>query len=125
MSALDDVRLVEPLPYLESLRLIAGARLVLTDSGGIQEETTALGVPCVTLRSTTERPITIVQGTNRLAPDRTKEEILKLVSRVAGRRECALDQWDGRTAGRIADVLVDWHRTTQKKAFLVGGGIEA
>ncbi len=60
------VRFVEPLGYLDFLRLYSGARLVLTDSGGIQEETTALGIPCLTLRENTERPVTVELGTNRV-----------------------------------------------------------
>src|SRR5207237_7449699 len=65
-GALPGVHFVEPLGYLDSLGLLDGARVALTDSGGIQEETTALGIPCLTLRENTERPITIVEGTNTL-----------------------------------------------------------
>src|SRR4029079_11195906 len=63
------VRLLEPLDYLDFIALEAEARLVVTDSGGLQEETSALGVPCLTFRSTTERPVTCALGTNRLAGD--------------------------------------------------------
>lgn len=101
------LRLMEPLGYLEFLALMDQARLVLTDSGGIQEETTALGVPCVTLRENTERPVTIEQGTNVLAGTRG-ERILAAAARALrdgaaqGRRP---ERWDGRAAERIAAVL--------------------
>jgi UDP-N-acetylglucosamine 2-epimerase (non-hydrolysing) len=66
MPAMANLRLADPLPYLDFVQLMANARCVLTDSGGIQEETTALGVPCLTLRENTERPITVSRGTNRV-----------------------------------------------------------
>ncbi len=101
------VRLIEPLGYLDFLRLQSRAAFVLTDSGGVQEETTALGVPCLTLRENTERPATIRQGTNRLAGTRI-EDILRHVRRllrgdVPPRRVPPL--WDGRAAGRLVRVL--------------------
>ncbi len=101
---------IEPLGYLEFLRLMAGARLVLTDSGGIQEETTVLGVPCLTLRDNTERPITIEMGTNRLVgsdPARIRQEALASLS--AARPEAARPPlWDGKAGERIADVVAAW-----------------
>jgi len=101
------VILTEPLGYLDFLGLTAHARVVLTDSGGLQEETTALGVPCVTLRDTTERPVTVTQGTNRLAGTSTAgilEGLHRALASAAdsGRRP---ELWDGRAAGRIAGVL--------------------
>jgi UDP-N-acetylglucosamine 2-epimerase (non-hydrolysing) len=101
------VRTCEPLGYKDMLALQANAGAVLTDSGGIQEETTVLGVPCLTLRSSTERPITIEQGTNRLVPVRSEEAILAAFRDVWGspvepRRP---EGWDGRTAERIAGAL--------------------
>ncbi len=98
---------VPPLGYLDFLRLQSEARLVLTDSGGIQEETTILGVPCLTLRENTERPITIEQGTNRLVGT-DSEAVLEAVrdvlgAAVPGPQAPAL--WDGHAAERIADVL--------------------
>lgn len=100
-------RLVPPAGYLDFIALQDSARVVLTDSGGIQEETTALGVPCVTLRDNTERPITVEQGTNVLA-GRDPERIVSTVNRVlddppAPRRP---ELWDGRASDRIADVLL-------------------
>ncbi|HZO12273.1 MAG TPA: UDP-N-acetylglucosamine 2-epimerase (non-hydrolyzing), partial [Polyangiaceae bacterium] len=68
-GALAAVNLLDPLPYHRMLDLTAGARLVITDSGGLQEETTALGIPCLTVRENTERPVTVTEGTNQLAPD--------------------------------------------------------
>ncbi|MFF3372536.1 non-hydrolyzing UDP-N-acetylglucosamine 2-epimerase [Streptomyces sp. NPDC002680] len=101
------IRLVPPAGYLDFIALQDSARVVLTDSGGIQEETTALGVPCVTLRDNTERPITVEQGTNVLA-GRDPERIVSTVNRVlddppAPRRP---ELWDGRASDRIADVLL-------------------
>jgi UDP-N-acetylglucosamine 2-epimerase (non-hydrolysing) len=106
------VRLLEPLPYLETLSLVRSASLVLTDSGGLQEETSFLGVPCLTARSTTERPVTLTQGTNRLvAPHR--EEILE-AARTAWRAghsaRGTIERWDGKTATRILEVLCDGAR---------------
>jgi UDP-N-acetylglucosamine 2-epimerase (non-hydrolysing) len=101
------VRLMEPLGYLEFLGLMDGSRLVLTDSGGIQEETTILGVPCLTLRENTERPATVTHGTNRvvgMAPEAVRRAFdhALVAGRDTGRRP---ELWDGRAAGRIVDVL--------------------
>ncbi len=100
------VHLCEPLPYLAFLGLMAKARFVLTDSGGIQEETTALGIPCLTLRRNTERPITVTHGTNRLAT--SPEEIRAGADEIlAGRWRSGerVPLWDGRASERIVDVL--------------------
>jgi UDP-N-acetylglucosamine 2-epimerase (non-hydrolysing) len=105
------LRLVEPLGYLDFLGLMASARLVLTDSGGVQEETTALGVPCVTLRENTERPITVAEGTNRLAGlsrARIVKAALDVLSGNVRGRVPAL--WDGRAAVRVVDVVEQWLR---------------
>ena len=96
-----------PLGYLDFLSLMTGARLVLTDSGGVQEETTALGVPCLTLRDTTERPVTVTRGTNRVVGTQP-ERVLAAVERIlAGRtrRGGLPPYWDGRAAERIARIL--------------------
>jgi UDP-N-acetylglucosamine 2-epimerase (non-hydrolysing) len=109
-AALADVRgleLLEPIGYLEFLSLTAGAAGVLTDSGGIQEETTFLGVPCLTLRDNTERPITQSTGTNLLlglAPERIRETP-QLLSEVRARTHRVPPFWDGHAAERIVDVL--------------------
>lgn len=108
-AGLDDVRgvrVVDPLGYVEFLSLVRGARLVLTDSGGLQEETTVLGVPCLTLRPNTERPITISHGTNRLvAPGELgirAAEVLEGRSVFPARRP---PLWDGCAGARIADIV--------------------
>jgi UDP-N-acetylglucosamine 2-epimerase (non-hydrolysing) len=103
------LRIVEPLGYVAFLSLVAGARLVLTDSGGIQEETTMLDVPCLTMRPNTERPITISHGTNRLVrPDEVAaaaDTILAGPARPGGERP---PLWDGHAGERIADLVVQW-----------------
>jgi len=108
--------LLEPVGYLEFLALIAGSAGVLTDSGGIQEETTFLGVPCLTLRENTERPITESMGTNMLiglSPERIRETPA-LLAEVRGRPHRVPPLWDGRAAERIVDVLAD--RTSSARA---------
>lgn len=101
------VHALEPLGYLEFLGLMADARLVLTDSGGIQEETTVLGVPCLTARENTERPVTIEQGTNRLVGT-DPDDIMAAVDAVLGEpahAPPAPEGWDGRAAERIVEVV--------------------
>ncbi len=108
LSGIPALRLVEPLGYLEFLGLMADARVVLTDSGGIQEETTVLGVPCLTLRENTERPVTIERGTNRLA-GREPSSVLAALDDVLGdghRATGVPELWDGRAAERIADIIL-------------------
>jgi UDP-N-acetylglucosamine 2-epimerase (non-hydrolysing) len=102
-----NLTLTPPLGYLEFLRLTSEARMVLTDSGGIQEETTILGVPCLTLRENTERPITIEQGTNRLVgvdPEAVLAAALETLD-APSQSGRAPELWDGRASSRILDVL--------------------
>ncbi|HEX6136206.1 MAG TPA: UDP-N-acetylglucosamine 2-epimerase (non-hydrolyzing) [Casimicrobiaceae bacterium] len=110
MIAGSRIALLEPQGYLEMLGLLANARLVLTDSGGIQEETTALSVPCLTIRDNTERPITIEQGTNTLVGrDRARiEACVDEILRTGGKRGRVPELWDGRAAQRIASHLATW-----------------
>lgn len=106
---LSKIKLIEPLGYLDFMRLYSGARLVLTDSGGLQEETTVLGIPCLTLRHNTERPITVEMGTNLLVgtdPAKIKDAASSVLSgqpKGAERRTPPL--WDGKAANRICDEL--------------------
>ncbi|NUP84415.1 MAG: UDP-N-acetylglucosamine 2-epimerase (non-hydrolyzing) [Burkholderiaceae bacterium] len=106
------VAVLPPQGYLEMVGLMAGATLVLTDSGGLQEETTALGVPCLTMRENTERPITVEQGTNTMV-GRDRTAILDGVADILGgrgKRGRVPEFWDGHAAPRIAADLWDWLR---------------
>ena len=110
LIASSDIRLVDPLGYLDFMRLYSGARMVLTDSGGLQEETTVLGISCLTLRHNTERPVTIEMGTNILVgtePDKIKQAAFNVLdgsSKTASAKIPPL--WDGKTAGRICVELL-------------------
>jgi UDP-N-acetylglucosamine 2-epimerase (non-hydrolysing) len=98
---------VDPLGYPDFMALVAGARLVLTDSGGLQEETTALGVPCLTLRENTERPVTVTNGTNRIigtSSVRIVEEAFQVL-RNPRQAPARPPLWDGRAAERIVAIL--------------------
>ena len=109
--------LLEPQPYLDMVRLMSQAKLVLTDSGGIQEETTVLGVPCLTLRENTERPVTLDEGTNTLvgiSPEaiiREAEQIMK----TGGKQGRCPELWDGCAAERIVHFLEQWQPTGLRK----------
>mgnify|MGYP001579832221 CR=1 FL=1 len=101
------VSAIDPLGYLDFLALVDGSRLVLTDSGGIQEETSVLGVPCLTLRENTERPVTVSLGTNRVVgtdPVRVRNAAVEALTR--SRMPAQIPLWDGATAERIRDVLL-------------------
>jgi UDP-N-acetylglucosamine 2-epimerase (non-hydrolysing) len=105
-----NIKLIEPLGYLDFMRLYSGAKLVLTDSGGLQEETTALGIPCLTLRENTERPITIEMGTNILVgtnPDKIKQTAFQVLADKNFTQNAKIPPlWDGKTAERICNELL-------------------
>jgi len=106
---------LQPQGYLEMLGLMSAARMVLTDSGGLQEETTALGVPCITLRENTERPITVESGTNTLV-GRDRAATLAVVREImagGGKRGRVPEFWDGQAATRIAAEMAAWLPTRQ------------
>jgi UDP-N-acetylglucosamine 2-epimerase len=104
----DRLRVIEPLGYVDFLSLVRGAALVVTDSGGIQEETTVLGVPCLTLRPNTERPITISHGTNRLVePDDVVPLVRQILAAGLAVPESGPPLWDGRSGERIAEIIQD------------------
>jgi len=106
-------RLTGPLGYLDFLKLQALARLVITDSGGVQEETTILGVPCITLRENTERPVTVTEGTNVLAGTGRDGILRAFAEAMNGAARARVPQyWDGQAAGRIVEVLADVFSST-------------
>ena len=111
VEAIKDLRTIDPLGYLDFLNLSSGARLVLTDSGGIQEETTALGIPCLTLRENTERPITVEMGTNVVVGTDANRIISAASAALNGSAKKTTQQpplWDGRTSERILDALEEF-----------------
>jgi UDP-N-acetylglucosamine 2-epimerase (non-hydrolysing) len=107
MAAIRGLTLIDPVGYLDFLALQQGAALVLTDSGGVQEETTALGVPCITLRENTERPVTVQQGTNELL-GLDMPRVLEFARRAFNgtwKVSAVPERWDGHAADRILKVL--------------------
>ena len=108
IESIPGMKITEPAGYLEFISLMSKSELVLTDSGGLQEETTALGIPCLTIRENTERPVTITQGTNQLVGT-NPEKIVQLGQEALqgnGKAGQIPKFWDGKTAARIVDVLV-------------------
>jgi UDP-N-acetylglucosamine 2-epimerase (non-hydrolysing) len=106
-GSMPGLRLIDPLGYIDFMKLVAHARMVVTDSGGIQEETTVLGVPCLTLRENTERPVTLAEGTNTLVgldPERIIRAGLQALDEPPGTGHLP-ELWDGRAAARIIDIL--------------------
>jgi UDP-N-acetylglucosamine 2-epimerase (non-hydrolysing) len=99
------LKLVEPLSYIRFMNLLFNCRFALTDSGGIQEESSYLSIPCFTLRPNTERPVTIELGTNRLCRIEKVEELVSQAMKNGSRRKVAIDMWDGRTADRVVEQI--------------------
>ncbi len=109
LTELEKVTVIDPLGYIDFLSMVSGARAVITDSGGVQEETTMLGIPCLTMRPNTERPVTITKGTNRLVAPSNLAEVLNGV--ISGQFESPSQQpplWDGNAGERISAVISDW-----------------
>jgi UDP-N-acetylglucosamine 2-epimerase (non-hydrolysing) len=109
VADLPDLRFLDPIGYLDFLKLVSTAKLALTDSGGIQEETTVLSVPCLTLRENTERPITVEVGSNQIVGTDT-DRILSAYKKVVSgewRRPGIPPLWDGRAAERIVRILAE------------------
>jgi UDP-N-acetylglucosamine 2-epimerase (non-hydrolysing) len=110
LESIQNVILLEPQGYLQFLKLMDNAALIITDSGGIQEETTFLQVPCMTFRDTTERPVTVELGTNFLMQDLNPETVrIQMEAILAGNTKQGVIPtfWDGRAAERIAAILVE------------------
>ena len=115
----EGILMLPPIGYLEMLGLMSGAKLVLTDSGGMQEETTALGVPCMTLRENTERPVTVEDGTNVVVgsnPALIRSAVVDLLT-TAGKTGRVPPLWDGKASMRIKDVLLRWLREGEQRAI--------
>jgi len=105
LEACTAIHMTEPLSYIEFMSLILDCRLALTDSGGVQEETSYLGIPCLTLRDNTERPVTVTLGTNRLIKAATMQEEVERALRERPRAQSTIPLWDGRTAARVVASL--------------------
>lgn len=117
------IRQLRPLGYLEMLGLVSESRLVMTDSGGLQEETTVLGVACITLRENTERPVTVEQGTNTVV-GHDRKQIMAIVSEVlqnGGKQGRTPELWDGKAAMRIKVVLSDWLQRRDERPAIANG----
>jgi UDP-N-acetylglucosamine 2-epimerase (non-hydrolysing) len=106
---LPNVRTVEPLGYVDFIKIMKESLLVVTDSGGVQEETTALGVPCLTVRDNTERPVTVTHGTNQLVGTSPEVIIAKGIDVLRGdvRSVGCPENWDGRASERIVSILLE------------------
>ncbi len=105
LAAQPAVKLTDPMSYINFMNLVLGARMAITDSGGVQEETTYLGIPCLTLRENTERPITVTEGSNQLlSPQQLRERVFSILESPAAPRRHP-DRWDGKTASRCVAAL--------------------
>jgi len=111
LADIPNLIITEPIGYLDFMKLQMSAKFILTDSGGIQEESTFFGVPCLTLRENTERPITITEGTNQLVPLDSESIVQCSIKILQGevKKGSIPKYWDGKTAGRVMKVLDEWH----------------
>lgn len=107
LASSDNFKITEPLGYLDFINIMMNSKFVLTDSGGLQEETTFLGIPCLTLRDNTERPVTITQGTNELVRLPEVERKISTILKGRWKHGTIPEYWDGKTAERIVTVLKD------------------
>jgi UDP-N-acetylglucosamine 2-epimerase (non-hydrolysing) len=110
IESIPNIVITGPVGYLDFVALMASSTMALTDSGGLQEETTALGIPCITLRENTERPITVTEGTNTIVgcdPELIKKTAMDVLE-TGGKSGLIPDLWDGKTSQRIADVLLQY-----------------
>ena len=109
VTQMKNLIIVDPLSYIDSMSIMSSASMVLTDSGGIQEETTILGIPCLTLRNNTERPVTITEGTNQLVgttPKGIVDSAMEIL-RTGGKKGRTPKLWDGKAAERIVKVMLE------------------
>ena len=105
MTAISGLQLLEPVPYIDFMNIVIGARLAITDSGGLQEETTYLGIPCLTIRENTERPITLTQGTNKLLSAGELQSCVEQILAGDWPKGTCPPLWDGSTAKRAVESL--------------------
>jgi len=117
LKAIQNLIITEPVGYLDFMKLQMDAKLVLTDSGGIQEETTFFGMPCLTLRENTERPITITEGTNQLVTFEADAIVQAVKNVLAGATKIGAipKYWDGKTAGRVVEIIDKWFCASHQK----------
>ena len=118
---MDNLLLLEPVGYLDFLCLMSNAALVITDSGGIQEETTILGVPCMTLRENTERPVTITEGTNRLVRIQSEDIVSsyrEIIENIESFTSKVPKFWDGKAAERMAEIVAKQNKISDSEDIL-------
>jgi UDP-N-acetylglucosamine 2-epimerase (non-hydrolysing) len=110
VNQIPNFQMIKPQGYLDFLALIKHSKAVLTDSGGLQEETTALGIPCITIRENTERPITVTEGTNTIVGSKTKNIVKEWdnISKNKGKKGNVPELWDGKTAERIGRCIIEY-----------------